>query len=247
MLNLVKVWGIDRIFTQSQSISSQDTLKEKSNFPLEKPLSEVIISTNGTNWHHVSSNVIHQEPTLLLWHSCQKHLIWISIIWNGMHNLTQKHQTNPNQGTPSKITDMFSSKRPLSRQTKTDPRNCSSRGWRDMTTEHNDCLKSSSAVMDIMKVTDNICTCVLWLQRSPTLGDPMDCSRPGSSVHGDSPGKNTGVGCHALLQGIFPTQRLNLHPLCLLHGQMGSLLLAPPGKPKIYRLNKHIVSLFIYK
>ena len=30
------------------------------------------------------------------------------------------------------------------------------------------------------------------------------CSQPGSSVHGDSPGKNTGGGCHALLQGIFP-------------------------------------------
>ena len=37
----------------------------------------------------------------------------------------------------------------------------------------------------------------------------MDCSPPGSSVHGDSPGKNTGMGCHALLQGIFPTQGLN--------------------------------------
>ena len=36
----------------------------------------------------------------------------------------------------------------------------------------------------------------------------MDCSPPGSSVHGDSPGKN-GMGCHALLQGIFPTQGLN--------------------------------------
>ena len=34
----------------------------------------------------------------------------------------------------------------------------------------------------------------------------MDCSLPGSSVHGDSPGKNSGVGCHDLLQGIFPTQ-----------------------------------------
>ena len=32
----------------------------------------------------------------------------------------------------------------------------------------------------------------------------MNCSPPGSSVHGDSPGENTGVGCHALLQGIFP-------------------------------------------
>ena len=38
---------------------------------------------------------------------------------------------------------------------------------------------------------------------------PWDCSLPGSSVHGDSPGKNTGVGCHALLQRIFPTQWSN--------------------------------------
>ena len=38
----------------------------------------------------------------------------------------------------------------------------------------------------------------------------MDCSPTVSSVHEDSPGKNTGVGCHALLQGIFPTQGSNL-------------------------------------
>jgi len=37
----------------------------------------------------------------------------------------------------------------------------------------------------------------------------MDCSPPGSSVRGDFPDKNTGVGYHALLQGIFPTQGLN--------------------------------------
>ena len=47
----------------------------------------------------------------------------------------------------------------------------------------------------------------------------------------DSPGKNTGVGCHALLLGIFPTQGLNLHLLCLLHWWAGSLPLPPPGKP----------------
>ena len=41
------------------------------------------------------------------------------------------------------------------------------------------------------------------------LCDPMDYSLPGSSAHGDSPGKNTGKGCHALLQGIFPTQGSN--------------------------------------
>ena len=37
----------------------------------------------------------------------------------------------------------------------------------------------------------------------------MNCSPPGASVHGDSPGRNTGVGCHALLQWIFLTQRWN--------------------------------------
>ena len=47
----------------------------------------------------------------------------------------------------------------------------------------------------------------------------------------DFPGKNTGVGYHARLQGIFPIQGLNLCLLGLLHWQAGSLLLAPPGKP----------------
>ena len=125
-------------------------------------------------------------------------------------------------------------------------------------------------------------------QSYPTLRDPMDCSLPGSSVHGifqarvlewgaiakwsqivwqflknlkqnyhmcvlscsvvsnslqlhglyparllcpwDFPGKNTGVGCHSLLQGIFLTQGLNLHLLCLLHWQADSLPLVLPGK-----------------
>ena len=47
----------------------------------------------------------------------------------------------------------------------------------------------------------------------------------------DSPGKNTGMGCHALLRGIFLTQGSNPHLLHLLHWQTGSLSLAPPGKP----------------
>ena len=50
----------------------------------------------------------------------------------------------------------------------------------------------------------------------------------------DSPGKNTGVGCQALLQGIFPIQGLNPHLLCILRLQVGSLPLAPPGKPVLY-------------
>ena len=49
----------------------------------------------------------------------------------------------------------------------------------------------------------------LVAQSCPTVGSPMDCSLSDSSVHGDSPGKNTRVGYHALLQGIFPTQGSN--------------------------------------
>ena len=53
------------------------------------------------------------------------------------------------------------------------------------------------------------CLKVLVAQSCPTLWDPMDCSPPGPSVHGDSPGKTAGAGFHSLLQGTFPTQGLN--------------------------------------
>ena len=56
-----------------------------------------------------------------------------------------------------------------------------------------------------------VCVCVHLVAWScPTLCDLMDCSLPDSSAHGDSPGKNTGVGYQALLQRIFPTQGLNI-------------------------------------
>ena len=51
--------------------------------------------------------------------------------------------------------------------------------------------------------------CKLVTQSCLTLCYPMDCSPPGSSVHEIFPGKDTGVGCHFLLQGIFPTQGSN--------------------------------------
>ena len=74
------------------------------------------------------------------------------------------------------------------------------------------------------------CVPATSLQSCLTLCGPMDCRA--SSVHRDSPGKNTGVGCHGLPQEIFLTQGLNLHLLYLLHWQEGSLPLAPPGKPR---------------
>ena len=48
------------------------------------------------------------------------------------------------------------------------------------------------------------CVCVLVTQSCLTPCDPTDCSLPGFSVHGIPPGKNTGVDCQSVLQGIFP-------------------------------------------
>ena len=70
----------------------------------------------------------------------------------------------------------------------------------------------------------------LVTQLCPTLCDPMDCSPPGSSVH--FPGRNTGVGCHSLFQGIFPTQRSNPLPP---HWQAGSLPLSHQGSSRGHR------------
>ena len=61
------------------------------------------------------------------------------------------------------------------------------------------------------------------------FANPMDCSPAVSN--GMFLGKITGVGCHFLLQGFFPTQGSNLHLLHLLHCQADSLPLAPSGKP----------------
>ena len=79
------------------------------------------------------------------------------------------------------------------------------------------------------------CVCVCICQVVSVLSDslsPYGLQPTRLLCPWDSPGKNTGVGCQALLQGIFPIQGLNM---CLLHlhWQAGSLPLAPPGKPKV--------------
>ena len=62
---------------------------------------------------------------------------------------------------------------------------------------------------DFLTIIFGCAVLCLVTQSCPTFCDPMDCSLPRSSVHGDSPGKKTGVGCHALLQRIFSTQGWN--------------------------------------
>ena len=74
--------------------------------------------------------------------------------------------------------------------------------------------------------------CVLILHSCLTLCNPMDCSPPGSSVHGILQARILEwVAISSSRGSIFQTQRLNLHLLSLLHWQMGSLPLSPPGKP----------------
>ena len=79
-----------------------------------------------------------------------------------------------------------------------------------------------------------VCFCVyVPAQSCPALCNPMDCMWL-THLHcpWGFPGKNTGVGCCFLLQGIFPIQGSNLRLLCLLPWQAGSLLLSSPGKPQ---------------
>ena len=65
-------------------------------------------------------------------------------------------------------------------------------------------------------------------QSCPVICDPMDCSPPGSSVLGDSPEQNTGVGCHALLQGNLPNPGIEPGSPAL---QVDSSPAELPGKP----------------
>ena len=69
------------------------------------------------------------------------------------------------------------------------------------------------------------------LQSCPTLCNPMDCKPIRLLCPWDSPSKNPGVGCHFLLQGIFPTQGQN--PCSLKSSALvgGFFTTAPPEKP----------------
>ena len=87
--------------------------------------------------------------------------------------------------------------------------------------------------------TTNLCSssaralCANSLHSCRTLCHPTGLEPTRLLCPWDSPGKNAGVDCHALLQGVFPSQGSNPHLLCLLHWQACSSPLAPPGKPQV--------------
>ena len=90
-------------------------------------------------------------------------------------------------------------------------------------------VKYSMKNISFVEINNNILFHLI-IQLCLALRDPMDCSPPGSSVHDNSPGKNTGVGCRALLQRIFPTKRSNLG---LLHCRWILYHLSYHGSPSI--------------
>ena len=102
-------------------------------------------------------------------------------------------------------------------------------------------VDSCVPVLTFSRVCVCVCVyvCVHWVVQSwPTLCNPMDYSLPGFYPWG-SPSKNTGMGCHFLLQGIFSTQGSNASLLYLLHWQVDSFpwsfLPTPFFPPYIYK------------
>ena len=91
-----------------------------------------------------------------------------------------------------------------------------------------------------------VCVCVLIAQSCPTLCKGMDYSPPRFLCPWDFSGKGTRVGCHFLLQGIFPTQGWNLD---LLHCRQILYCLSHQGSPRIKHewllYNKKVKQLFI--
>ena len=79
--------------------------------------------------------------------------------------------------------------------------------------------------------------------KSASLCDPMDLTRFLCPL--DSPGKNTGMGCHAVFWGVFPTQKSNLDLLCLLHWQADSLPLSHQGRPCVYINDQNVAEMML--
>ena len=83
-------------------------------------------------------------------------------------------------------------------------------------------------------ITMSVCVCVCLLSCFSGESLPTHRLKPTKLLcPWESLGKNTGVGCHALLQGFFPTQGLNPCLFHLLHLQVSSLPLGPPGKSQL--------------
>ena len=123
--------------------------------------------------------------------------------------------------------NFFERQRGLARCSPWDRRESDATGW--LKNNHHVSWPGSKSFSPwgLWLVTTVCCVLCLVAQLYPALWDPMNCSPPGSSVHVGSPGKNTGVGYHALLQGNLPNQRIEPKSPA---SQANSLPSEPPGK-----------------
>ena len=101
------------------------------------------------------------------------------------------------------------------------------------------CLRLRSIFHSPSSCSFLVMLCLVF-QSCPTLCDPMECSPPGSSVCGDTPGKNTGVGSLSLLQGNLPNPEIKLVSPAL---QEDSLPAELPRKP--FSLSSQIICLTV--
>ena len=100
--------------------------------------------------------------------------------------------------------------------------------WDDTVTEF---IKTLNVKTSFQKyISRYVCMYVCALSRVRLFVIPGTVARQTTLCPWDFPGKDTGVGCHFLLQRIFQTQGSNLHLLCPLHWQVASLPNEPPAK-----------------
>ena len=88
---------------------------------------------------------------------------------------------------------------------------------------------SKEIVTSVILTVLGLCACML--SHIQLFVTPSTVAHQAPSDHRTFPGKNTRVSCHFFLQRIFQAQGSNPYLLCLLHWQVGSLPLGPPGKP----------------
>ena len=107
------------------------------------------------------------------------------------------------------------------------------------------CVSLCTCVYMCVYVCMCVCMCAKMLQLCPTFCDPMDCSPPGSSVHGILQARTLEWALAMPSCRGLPASGIDPCLLYLLHWQMGSLPLVPPGKPMCLCMYVHMYNVYV--